>query len=201
MNAGEWTALFEELLRGLVHAMNNRVTALSAFAELAAMDGESVETAVLRQEITRLHTVSALVGVMATRGADTEALELRVVLEQALTIHSHHPRMRAAACTIAQAGLLLPVRVPRWALLRLLLLMVDAAKRAGEASGASGVEVRLAGDEGSVTVQVASAEGLALDAASLATICGGSLRHAGGSWVLELPSLPALRRRERSLPA
>jgi hypothetical protein len=201
VSAGEWTALFEELLRGLVHAMNNRVTALSAFAELAAMDGESVETAVLRQEITRLHMVTALVGVMATRGTDTEALELRGVLEQALTIHSHHPRMRAAACTIAQTGLMLPVRVPRWALLRLLLLMVDTAKRAGETAGVTAVEARLAGDEATLTVQVASVEGLALDAAALATICGGTLRHAAGNWVLELPSLLALRRRERSLPA
>jgi hypothetical protein len=200
VNAGEWTTLFDELLRGLSHAMNNRVTALSAFAELAAMDGELVETTVLRQEIARLHAVSALVGVLATRGNDTEALELRGVLEQALTIHSHHPRMRAVPCTIAQRELVLPVRVPRWALLRLMLLMVDVAKRAGETTGATGVEVHLAGDDETTTVQVSSAERLGLDAAALATMCGGTLRHAGGDWVLELPSLLALRRRERSLP-
>lgn len=51
MTEGTWTTLFEDLLRGLVHAMNNHVTALSAFAELAAMDGESIEASELRQRL------------------------------------------------------------------------------------------------------------------------------------------------------
>ena len=128
---GEWTQLLEDLLRGLVHAMNNRVTALSAFAELAAVDDEALEIDMLRHEIHRLHEVSSLVSVLASRNDETEALELSTVLEMALEIHSHHPRMRAVPCTLEQAGAVLPVRVPRWAMLRLALLMVDAAKCAG----------------------------------------------------------------------
>lgn len=197
MTPGTWTTLFEDLLCGLVHAMNNRVTALSAFAELAAMDGESIEAPVLREEITRLHQVSAFVGVLAMRHDEMEALELRAVLELALTIHSHHPGMRSVPCTIAQSGVVPPVRVPRWALLRLLLLMVDAARRAGTAAHESEAEVRLSGDEATVRAQIVSSEPLGQDAESLAAACGGELTYAAGVWVLELPSLLEIRRLER----
>lgn len=194
---GAWTLLFEDLLRGLVHTINNRVTALSAFAELSAMEGETLGPHVLRQEITRLHDASALVAILSTRGDDVEALELRAVLEVALGIHAHHPHMRDVLCTIEQSGAVLPVRVPRWALLRLFLLLVDAAKRAGDAAKDVVVCMQLSGDDELVRAFVASPEPLSEDVLSLAAACGGTLAHAEGGIVLELPSLLALRRRER----
>ena len=194
---GAWTLLFEDLLRGLVHTMNNRVTALSAFAELAAMDGEILEPGVLRREITRLHDASTLVAILSTRSDDVEALELRTVLEVALSIHAHHPRMRSVPCTIEQGDLVLPVRVPRWALLRLFLLVIDAGKRAGDAMGEATVCVRLAGDESVVRASAVSPEPPDDDALRFAAACGGTLSHADGQIVLALPSLTALRRRER----
>ena len=198
MTMGAWTSLFEELLRGLVHAISNRITALSAFAELAAMDGEPIEAAMLQEEVMRLHQVSALVGVLATRGDEIEALEVRALLDLALTILSHHPRVRPVPCSVEQCGLVLPVRVPRWALLRLLLLMVDAAERASDAAQASGVAVQLSGDESTVRVHIVSCEPFGPDAERLAATCGGVLTRRAGTYVLALPSLPELRRRERS---
>lgn len=195
MSGGEWTVLFEELLRGLAHALNNRVTALSACAELAAIDGEPVDANVLKMEITRLHQVSALVGGIATRGHDAEALEIRPVLEEALAIYHHHPRMRSDHGAIAQSGLVLPVRVPRGTLLRLLLLMIDAMRRSADRAR---VEVRLAGDEQLVTVEIETLEPSGGDAVALAAACGGVVKTAGGVWRLELPSLLALRRQERT---
>jgi hypothetical protein len=194
---GEWTPLFEDLLRGLVHAMNNRVTALSAFAELAAVDDEALEINMLRQEIHRLHDVSSLVSVLASRNDETEALEPAAVLEMALEIHSHHPRMRSVPCTLEKAGAILPVRVPRWAMLRLALLMVDAAKRAGDDSHATTVAVWLSGNDLVVRVHLVSPEPLGSDAADLAARCGGVVSHANGEAMLELPSLLEVRRRER----
>lgn len=196
MTGGTWTTLSEDLLCGLVHAINNRITALSAFAELAEMDGESIEAPVLRVEITRLHQVSALVGVIAIRNNEIEALDFREVLELALTIHWHHPGMRPVPCTIEQSGVGLLVRVPRWALMRLLLLMVDAAKRAGTAAHQSGVEVRLSGDEAVVRAQIVVSEPLGRDAESLTAVCGGELTCAAGVCVLTLPSLREIRRLE-----
>ena len=199
MTQGTWTALLEDLLSGLVHAMNNRVTALSAFVELAAMDGNQIEPPVLREEITRLHQVNALVGVLARSHDEMEALEIRAVLELAVTIHSHHLRIRATPCTIVQSGVVPAVRVPRWALLRLLLLMVDAARRAGTAVHDRGVEVRFSGDEAAVRVQIVSSEPLGDDAESLAGACGGGLTYSAGVCMLQLPSLREIRRLERQV--
>jgi hypothetical protein len=197
-NEGEWPRLLEDLLRGLVHSMNNRVTALSAFAELAAVDDGVLEIDMLRQEIHRLHEVSSLVSVLASRSDELEALELSVVLEMALDIHNHHPRMRSAPCTLEKAGAILPVRVPRWAMLRLALLMIDAAKRAGGESHAATVAVWLSGNDAVVRLHIVSPEPLGADAADLAGLCGGTLSHANAEVVLELPSLLELRRREKA---
>lgn len=194
---GTWSPLLEDLLRGLVHAMNNRVTALSAYAELASVDEESLEVDMLRREIQRLHQVSSFVSALATRSDEREALELSGVLELALEIHSHHPRMRSVPCTLETAGAVLPVRVPRWAMLRLVLLMIDAAKRAGSAASANAVAMRLSGTDAAVRLQFASAKPLGLDAVELSRHCGGTLSHANGQAVLELPSLLELRRREK----
>lgn len=194
---GEWTPLLEDLLRGIVHAMNNRVTALSAFAELAAVDAETLEVDMLRLEINRLHAVSSLVGVLVSRNNEMEALELSAVLEIALGIHVHHPRMRTVACTMEKTGMVLPVRVPRWALLRLALLMIDAAKRSGVDTNASAVAVVLSGDDVTVRACVATPEPLGDDATELAALCGGVLRHKNGEALLELPSLLEVRRREK----
>jgi hypothetical protein len=196
-NESEWTALFEDLLRGLMHAMNNRVTALSAFAELAAVDDVALELDMLRHEIHRLHEVSTLVSVLASRSDELESLELSTVLEMALLIHSHHPRMRSVPCTLEKAGAILPVRVPRWAMLRLALLMIDAAKRAGAESRAPAVAMWLSGDQVAVRLHLAGPDPLGLEASALAALCGGTLSHANGEGVLELPSLLEIRRRER----
>lgn len=191
-----WTTLGEELLRGLVHAANNRLTALSAYAELAGMEGESLDPALLRQEVTRLHKVTTMMGVLATRTSTSEALEVRVVLEQAIALHAHHPRTGMAACTIAESGLLLPVRVRPWALLRLLLLMVDSAKGASEAKGAPPAEIHVSGDEAEILVAVSTTAPLRPPATSLARLCGGVLTCSANVAELRLPSLLALRASE-----
>jgi hypothetical protein len=191
---GNWATLFEELLRGIVHAMNNRITSLSSLVELAAMDDEAPETEKLREEITRLHEVSVFVGVLASRSVEQEALEIHAVAEQALRIHVHHPRTRSVPCTLERGDTALAVRVPRWALLRLLLLMVDAAKRAAPPAAGTSVVVRVTGDEHQVRVHIVSSEPLSHDADELALRCGASLHAHGGEVQLQLPSLQELRR-------
>jgi hypothetical protein len=193
---GQWAPLLEDLLRGLVHSTNNRITSLSALAELASYDDETLDIELLRKEIIRVHDVSSLVGILVTRSEDAEALEVGSVLDVALNIHSHHPRLRPVPCTVEKADGVLPVRVPRWALLRLALLMIDSAKRAGVASSATSIALRLTGDDRVVRTHCASEKPLGADALRYASLCGGALLHAGGESVLELPSLLEVRRRE-----
>lgn len=195
--AADWLTLSDELLAGLVHALNNRVTALSVCAELAALgDEQTLGQSVLLDEVGRLQRAAALVGLLPARG-HAEAIEVAPVLGDAIAIHSHHPRMRAIECTVdAQAGMQ-PVRVPRWALLRLLLLMVDGAKGAVLDTPSAPATVRLSSDDSLVRVRVVARDSEAPYAIEMATLCGGVLTREGPELVLSLPSLSEVRRRER----
>lgn len=190
-------ALSDDLLSGLVHALNNRVTALSVCVELAALgDDQMVRDGVLAVEVTRLQRAGALVGLLPARGQD-EALEIAPVLADAVAIHAHHPRMRDVECVVGVLGAPPPVRVPRWALLRLLLIMVDAAKSAAQESEQGTVTIELAGDDRELRVRVPGRRGERAYGIGLATLCGGALAHEGDELVLTLPGLSEVRRRER----
>ena len=105
--------------------------------------------------------------------------------------------MRSIGCTLEREGDIPPVRTRRAPLLRLLLLLVDAATRAGDASHEKAVVVRLSADGDTVRLAVFARAPVSPDAAALAPSCGCTLEAREGQWVLELPTLAALRRRER----
>jgi hypothetical protein len=195
--ADEWLALSDALLAGLVHALNNRVLALSVCAELASQgDSQLASGGMISVETERLQRTSTLIGLLPARERPAEALELPAVLDDAIAIHAQHPRMRAVECVVEQDGTLQPVRAPHWALLRLLLIVADAAKAGAQASGLDRAVLRLAGDE-SVVRLCAAAPGERRYGARMAAVCGGTLAREGEELVLTLPSLLAVRRRER----
>lgn len=193
----EWLTLSDELLAGLVHALNNRVTALSVCAELASLgDEQMLADGVLRAEVERLQRVSALIGMLPARGHVPEALELAPVLEDAMAIHAQHPRRGAVECTVAGMKAAQPVRAPRWALLRLMLCVVDAVKAGAQHAGRADVTLRLSSDERSVRVRGLAREGENAYAAAMAARCGGAISRDGAELVLTLPALAELRRLE-----
>lgn len=195
--ASEWLALSDDLLAGLVHALNNRITALSVCAELAGMgDEEMLKEGLLLAEVVRLQRVAAQFGMMSARG-QPEALEVAPVMDDALAIHALHPRMRAVECELAREGEAQPVRTPRWALLRALLVLVDGAKSGAQHAGRSEARIRLVYDEASVRVVAPSSGGDGAYAREMATLCGGTLGRQGDQLVLTLPSLRELRTREQ----
>ncbi len=195
--AADWLTLSDELLAGLVHALNNRVTALSVCAELASLgDEQMLGQGVLLDEVGRLQRAAALVGLLPARG-HAEALEVAPVLADAIAIHSHHPRMRVVECTVdAQAGMQ-PVRVPRWAFLRLLLVMVDAAKGAALDAPNGTAILRLSSDDSVVRIRAVAREREGAYAIEMAALCNGVLTREGRELELCLPSLSEVRRRER----
>jgi hypothetical protein len=196
--AEEWLALSDALLAGLVHALNNRVLALSVCAELATLaDSHVVSDGVIPAETARMQRTSGLIGLLPARDRPDEALELPSVLVEAIAIHAHHPRMRAIECAVEQSGTLQPVRAPRWALLRLLLIMVDAAKATAEASRLDRAVLRLFGDESVVRVYAATRSNGGVYGAQMAARCGGHLQRESDELVITLPSLLAVRQREQ----
>jgi hypothetical protein len=199
--AAQWAELSDALLAGLVHMLNNRVTALSVCAELAALgDDEMIAGGVLTSEMQRLQHASALLGLLPSRPHPPEALELRPVLDDAIALHSHHPRTRLVPCDVDVDGGMQPVRAPRWALLRLALVLVDAAKTTASADGRPAA-FRLSSDEQSARLHVLTPGDGGPYGAAMATLCGGELAREGNELVLTLPTLRSLRERERGTTA
>jgi C4-dicarboxylate-specific signal transduction histidine kinase len=197
--AEQWLALSDALLAGLVHTLNNRVTALTVCSELAQLgDDQMIADGMLAGEVSRLQRAAALLSLLPARASsEPEALELRPVLDDALALHAHHPRMRTAECVVNASDAMQPVRAPRWALLRLLLLLVEAAKASAVAETRVAT-VHLASDELTVVVRVAAQGDGGPYGAEMAALCGGALAREGSDLVLTLPSLLLLRRREGS---
>jgi hypothetical protein len=195
----DWRTISEELLQGLVHALNNRVAALSAFVELAKLgDEEGDPLTILPAEIAQLHRVNALFGLLPERKSEPEALELRTVLDDAIRLHEHHPRFRSEQITVSIEGAPSAVRAPRWALVRAMVMLVHAAKRAAESvSGRGGAAIRVLGDDTHVNVHVGTTAAPSADLVALAERCGGSVTTTRDELTLTLPSLRELRRRDR----
>ena len=199
----DWRTIAEELLQGLVHALNNRVAALSAFVELAKLgDEEGNSVTVLPAEITQLHRVNALFGMLPERKSDPEALELRAVLDDAVRLHEHHPWLRGEQVAVSFEGAPAVVRAPRWALVRVLVMLVHAAKRAAESSQApEGASLRVHGDDTTIGLHVATPVEPSADLIALAERCNGSVAREEEELVLRMPSVRELRRREREARA
>jgi hypothetical protein len=199
----DWRTISEELLKGLVHALNNRVAALSAFVELAKLgDEEEDPLTVLPAEIAQLHQVNALFGLLPERRAQAESLELRAVLDDAIRLHEHHPRLRGGQVVVTFEGAPDVVRAPRWALVRVMVMLVHAAKRQAESDpGPGGAAVRVHGDDETISVHVPTRETPSTDLEALVARCGGRAVHTNDELVLTLPSLRELRRREREVRA
>lgn len=196
----DWRTISEELLLGLVHALNNRVAALSAFVELAKLgDEEGDPLTVLPAEIAQILRVNALFGLLPERRSEAEAVELRDVLDDAIRLHEHHPRLRGEHVAVSFDGAPDAVRAPRWALLRTLVMLVHAAKREEESvQGRQGTAVRVVGNDTEVTVHVATRAAPSADLVALAERCNGRVTTTREELTLRLPSLRELRRRERA---
>jgi hypothetical protein len=146
--------------------------------------------------------VNALFGLLPERKSDAEALELRTVLDDAIRLHEHHPRLRGEQVAVSFEGAPGAVRVPRWALLRAMVMLVHAAKRAAESMQArGGTPIRVFSDDKEVTVRVGTDAAPSSDLVALAERCGGTVTTTRGELTLKLPSLRELRRREREAPA
>ncbi|MFL5617862.1 MAG: hypothetical protein ACJ79A_05630 [Gemmatimonadaceae bacterium] len=195
----DWRTISEELLKGLVHALNNRVAALSAFVELAKLGDEQEDPlTVLPTEIVQLHRVNALFGLLPQRSVEAEPLELRAVLDDAVRLHEHHPRFRGGQVSLTFEGAPGAVRAPRWALVHAMVMLVHAAKReAGSERDGGAAAIRVHGDEETVSVRVATRNAPSADLEALAVRCGGRVTRTDDELVLTMPSLRELRRRER----
>lgn len=196
--SAEWAELSEKLIRGLVHALNNRITALSSFSQLMAMGDQLTPQQILPEELAQLSTVSEHLRALCSERLGSEALEIVPVLAEAVALHRHHPVLRAIRCDVSMLSSLQPIRVPRWALLRLLLVMVDNAKRAADVAARDGLRIGVQSSEQALAVQFFAGAARSPYADEMAAFCGASIEWGDDRSIVTFPTLLELRRRERA---
>jgi C4-dicarboxylate-specific signal transduction histidine kinase len=198
-----WPEESEAIVRGLAHALSNRVVALGMAGESLDDPEDAVRAearAQVRGEAERLAEVTRLLKLLPREGLGRpQALQISEVLSDALALQAHHLELRDLAVSTAVSATVLPVRVERWALLRALVLLIGEARRVARerADAAAPVVLTVDGTEDECWV-VASAKGArpGVELAALAAEMGGRMADSPDEIGLVLPSLAAVRRRE-----
>ena len=197
-----WADESDAIVRGLAHALSNRILALGMAGESLDDPDERARAdarAQVRVEAERLAQITRLLKLLPRDGQGRpQALQLAEVLADALALHAHHLELRDSPVSTAVAASALPVRVERWALLRALVLLVAAARRAARDATSRGGAVVISVEGSDEECWVRSEGRLGApggDLESLATAMGGRVESDGGLRLV-LPSLAAVRRRE-----
>lgn len=183
--AAAWVAARDAVLRGLVHALSNRVGTVAAASAL--LEAGSAETAgrVLGGEVERLEALLALFRAATAdpfgAGA-TEPLICAEVVGEALALHAHAGD--AGSARVPQSGVdgAPPVLAPRAALLHALLVLIAGA--------AEGAVLRADADASVVRLRFDPPSGPEA-AAGAAWLLAGSGAEVDGEGVVALPRLGA----------
>lgn len=147
--AGNWSALLDALLRGISHALSNRVSGLMALTGLDPADQDDEMRALIPKELGRLRDLNSLIKcIPVDRSPTLAAQDIREVIRDAVGLMALHPIGRELQWSVAESGDAQPVLAERWVLLRLVLLLADAARSDAAATGATGVCLRVIGADG-----------------------------------------------------
>ncbi len=204
----EWLELVDQALQGLHHALNNRIGSLSALVELHQLgdlpnDGTGFDT--LASDLARLEECNRIVRLLPRDGVNgDEPLILDDVLADVFAIHRFLHQVRDQQVTIVPTRHLEPVRAARWALVRVLTLLLADAKRLAKESS-SVVRAVTESDEAWVRLEFRVGTPLVADvpmgrglyAELLAQSFGGTVSRRAGVAELRLPTLKARRAADR----
>ena len=199
----EWLELVEQALEGLHHALNNRIGSLSAVVELRQMGDAAADAARMEgmaADLARLEEANRAIGLLTRGGSAEEPLIMDDVLADVFAIHRFIHDVRDLQVTIVPTRYVEPVRVQRWALLRVLVLLLKDAKRLAKQTNAV-VRAATESDEQSVRVEFRIGAPLAAEtptaptryAELVASTFGGTVSRRAGVAELRLPTLKARR--------
>ncbi len=214
--AARWLSVHDELLRGLTHALSNRVGTISATAYLlemqpAAQGATTLGATVtrLREEGERLETLLQLMRRLPRRAqAAAEPVVPSDVLTQAADLQAYHPTLGDIPIAVVHEGDLQPAYADPAALVMALTLVIGAAQRAARGDGRVTVTISSTTD-----VVAFTAHGWRIDGASgvadadttrdteavrwlLAAYRGDGMAAESGAAVV-VPTLQAARRAPR----
>ena len=155
------TDIRDGILRGVAHALSNRVAALSGVAGL--VDFGNLPPNRLSQALgSEVSQLGQLVEMLRLLPSDVrprgEAIELRTLLPAVVALHAD---LRDVACTVQDDRNAQPVHLGRSVFVHAVLLLVDVAKR-DALRGRGSVSLSYRGDSTWVTVAVESLGGVTL---------------------------------------
>ncbi|HUF31023.1 MAG TPA: hypothetical protein VMM77_10255 [Gemmatimonadaceae bacterium] len=202
-----WASLSDSLVGGIAHALSNRIATLSALSELMRMGDMPTENAdMLRNEVGRLESIVQHLRLLGDESATTaEALQLPEVTAAAVVLHGYHRDFRDVTVVVGGDITVQPVHVARSRIVRVLLMLLAASAMAAGRDHAvhatfsgEGASVRLTlGPDGAEDWSWEPSDALIDGARAFLTDDEGSVSRDGSTIRLELPSLAAVRTRER----
>jgi signal transduction histidine kinase len=135
--AARWLTIHDELLRGLAHALSNRVATIDAATYMLGLEGADVagHTATLRGETERLEAVLYALRALVGHDGGAEPVMPGDAVQGALALHAHHGDLRDIPCDVAIDPAVPPAYADPVALQHALLVAVTAARRAAGAGG------------------------------------------------------------------
>ena len=149
-------ALRDAILRGVAHALSNRVAALGGIAGL--VDPGQVWTdkmsKALHDEARRLGDVLRLLRLVPSDvRVEAGAVELQPLIPDVVALHAYNSVLLQVECAIEYNREAMPVYGNRIQIVRALLLVIDAAKQHARTSSGR-VVIRYTGDAERVRVEV-----------------------------------------------
>lgn len=201
-----WLPLQEQLLRGLNHALSNRIASLSAVSSLLEdRESELPFEQMFSDDLAKITELLELYrGLVVADSAAPQACMVEPLVQRALQYLSHHTGLRShrARAVVACPGPS-PVVLHPTTLLRLLLLsLAGVAGAVGKAAASAGLVVEVGEEHGAVrflvrigavlTESAATAQAFARFAPAIAQVEGRIEERSdadGYAWEFSLPAL------------
>jgi hypothetical protein len=202
--ADEWLSLIDHVCLGIHHALNNRIGSLSALLELTRLGDLAPNDPAfssLAGELRRLEDCSRAIQLLPRAGVGEEPLIVDDVLADVLAVHTFLHDIRDTPLTIAPTRFVEPVRAERWALVRVLVLILADAKRLAKAVRAS-VHATIESDDRWVRIEFRVGPQVVGEvptpvrapyAERLSALLGGSVDRREGLVELRVPTLKTRR--------
>jgi len=200
-----WLVIHDELLRGMTHALSNRIATIAAAAYLLEQGDVPVEQTIesLRTETERMDTVLQQLRQLPQRpGAEAEPMTVNDVCATAVKVHAHHGELRDFECDLEVDADVYPIWAEPQSVTHAVLVALTAAKR--HAAPGSRVLMQATGDVNVVRIRIIARQPLtdsdtlnAVDAAAASWLLashGGTARAVASGCELEVPTLLAIRR-------
>jgi hypothetical protein len=149
-------ALRDAILRGIAHALSNRVAALGGISGLADPGQIWTErlSKALNDEARRLEDILRLLRLLPNDGrGEPGAIELQSLVPDVVSLHAYQSALLQVECKAVYDKETMPVFANRPQLVHALLLAIDAAKRHAQPRGAR-VSVSYGGDAERVAIRI-----------------------------------------------